>query len=372
MLEIPTRHGEDTTMSMSTPRDNSKLGRLVGARRKAVQTSPNSLFQTRLFAEDQTLPLVVEPGVEDVDLIDWSRRSMEWIDQKLDKHGALLFRGFKVPSAEKFEELSRVIAPELVNYMEGSSPRIMVTERVYTSTEYPPEFFVSMHNELSYAHKWPSRIFFYCVVEPEQGGETPIADSRRVLELLPERLKQRFIDKKVMYVRNLHGGRGAGLAWQTVFETDNRSVVESYCREGDIDFEWTSDGGLRTRQIRPAIVRHPRTGELVWFNQVDQFHPSNLEPEVAKSMLKITAEEDLPINAYFGDGSPLDAGELAVVRDAFREAMVVFPWRLHDVLVMDNMLAAHGRMPFSGPRRVVVTMGSPVGLEHVGLPTHEC
>ena len=29
---------------------------------------------------------------------------------------------------------------------------------VYTSTEYPPEFFISLHNELSYSTRWPSRL----------------------------------------------------------------------------------------------------------------------------------------------------------------------------------------------------------------------
>ena len=353
-------------MSTDTGSGSAGLKRLLGARRKTVRTSAAALIKTRLFSERQTLPLVVEPAVEGVDLIAWARRSPEWIEKKLHRHGALLFRGFPIPTAEKFEELSKVIAPELLNYMEGSSPRVMVTERVYTSTEYPPEFFVSMHNELSYAHRWPSRIFFYCLVEPQQGGETPIADSRQVLEALSDRLKQRFVEKKVMYARNLHGGRGLGLSWQTVFETEDRSVVEDYCREGEIDFEWTSDGGLRTRQVRPAVIRHPQTGEFLWFNQVDQFHPSSLDPEVAETMLR--SEEDLPIHGHFGDGSPLDPAELDEVRAAFRQTMVVFPWRLHDVLVMDNMLAAHGRMSFSGPRRVVVTMGSPVSLQDVSCP----
>ncbi len=35
---------------------------------------------------------------------------------------------------------------------------------------------------------------------------------------------------------------------------------------------------------------------------------------------------------------------------------IVFPWRTGDVLMLDNMLTAHARDPFEGPRKVVVAM----------------
>jgi alpha-ketoglutarate-dependent taurine dioxygenase len=314
---------------------------------------------------DQPLPLVIEPAAFDVELGAWARDNLDFIETELLKHGAILFRGFDVPSVPAFEEIITIITPDLVNYIEGSSPRIMVGDRVYTSTEYPPEYFVSMHNELSYAHAWPSRIFFFCLTEPREGGETPIADSRKVLALLDPQLKARFVEKGVKYVRNLHGKQGAGLSWQTVFETTDKAAVEAYCREGDIDFKWKDDGSLWTSQVRPAVIQHPKTGESVWFNQVDQWHPSNLGEEIAKALLAVTNEADLPINAYYGDGTPLDTADLDAIRAAYQQTMITFPWQEGDIMLLDNMLTAHGRMPFVRPRKILVAMGTTVGHKDI-------
>jgi alpha-ketoglutarate-dependent taurine dioxygenase len=39
--------------------------------------------------------------------------------------------------------------------------------------------------------------------------------------------------------------------------------------------------------------------------------------------------------------------------------MVELPWRQGDILLIDNMLTAHARNPFTGPRKVVVAMADP-------------
>jgi alpha-ketoglutarate-dependent taurine dioxygenase len=340
----------------AAPRKPS-LPQMGAPRRRAVDVSGEALVKMGTLAPGQPLPLVVEPLMSELDLNGWVRNNLDLVERKLLEHGAILFRGFGVSGVEGFEAFARVVAPQLANYVEGSSPRIMLGEKVYTSTEYPPEYFVSLHNELSYAHRWPGKLLFFCAVEPRDGGETPIADSREVLARLSPGLRERFTRKGVKYVRNLHGDRGAGLSWQTVFETTDPARVEDYCREGGIELAWKDDGGLWTSQVRHAVATHPRTGEQVWFNQVDQWHPSNLGEEVARALKATTREEDLPINAYHGDGSPLSPEDLEEVRQAYRDVMVTFPWREGDVLVVDNMLVAHGRMPFSGPRRVMVAMG---------------
>ena len=49
----------------------------------------------------------------------------------------------------------------------------------------------------------------------------------------------------------------------------------------------------------------------------------------------------------------------------YDETMVRFPLRKGDLLMLDNMLVAHGRMPFTGARKVAVAMGETVWLKDV-------
>ena len=125
-----------------------------------------------------------------------------------------------------------------------------------------------------------------------------------------------------------------------------------------MDFDWKEGGSLRLTHVRPAIAEHPKTGEQVWFNQADQFHPSTHPSAVYESLMAVCdgREEYLPQYACFGDDTPLEISVLEEIREVTREAASIFPWQVGDVLLVENMLVCHGRMPYSGPRRILVSM----------------
>ena len=306
------------------------------------------------------LPLVVEPDGGDAGpetLFELCGARGDFLRGRLLEHGALLLRGFDVRGAPELARFVRLFsAREPLDYAGGASPRIHLGGGVYTSTEYPSRVTLSPHNELSYTCRYPAQIFFCCATAPARGGETPLADSRAILRHLDAEVVARFRRKQILYVRNLSGEAGSGYSWQDAFETHDRRAVEEFCRAGAIRFRWREDGGLRLEEVRPATAAHPQTGEEVWFNQAEGFHPSALDPETYRSLTAHAREEDFRLNAYYGDGSPLEPSALAHVREVVRREAVLVPWREGDVLVVDNLLACHGRMPFEGPRRILVAM----------------
>jgi alpha-ketoglutarate-dependent taurine dioxygenase len=277
------------------------------------------------------------------------------LNDLLLRHGGVLFRGFQVGRVEDFESLVREMSGgELMEYKYRSTPRTEVSGRIYTSTEYPPDQWIPQHNEMSYSREWPLRIAFLCVQAAERGGETPLSDSRRMFDRLSPAVRDRFAEKGVMYVRNY--SPGLDMHWQDVFGTSDRATVEGFCRQAGIDLEWKADGGLRTRQVCQGIARHPVTGERLWFNQAHLFHVSNLDPAVRAALVAERGEENLPRNTCYGDGSSIPDAVLDEIREAYRQEMRSFAWHNGDLVLLDNMLVAHGRAPFSGPRRVLVGM----------------
>jgi alpha-ketoglutarate-dependent taurine dioxygenase len=321
------------------------------------------MIKTRLLDPDHGLPFMVEYGPSDrlpgrALLISWYKENERYVDQKLLEHGAILFRGFNINTPSAFARFARSVTPALMSSIQSNSPRTKLTAGIYTSTEYPAEYQLSMHSEYAYSHKYPARLFFCCVVEPERGGETPIADNRKILKRLDSSIVEEFKRKQVSYLRNLHGGNGFGLSWQSTFQTTDRSVVEQHCRDLSIDLEWKTDGGLRLRHTFDAVVTHRRTGEQAWFNQAPQFHPSDYPTEIYESLLSLYKgrETELPENACFGDNSPIDMSVLRHIRETMYKQAAVFPWREGDVMMLDNVLTCHGRMPFFGQRKILLAM----------------
>lgn len=275
------------------------------------------------------------------------------VERALSDGGAVLFRDFAVRSAEDFQAVVRSLTPAMLSYTYRSTPRREEAAGIYTSTEYPPKEEIPLHNENSYAHAWPLRLWFFCQQPAAQGGATPIADSRGVARRLGLTLVRRFADRGVMYIRNYRAGMD--LTWQEVFQTEDAGDVERFCDEAGIRYEWRGDE-LRTRQVCAGVAEHPRTGATVWFNQAHLFHPSALDAELRDALLDLFGQDGLPRNACYGDGSPIDAEDLAAVRRAYQAEMVDVTWRRGDVLLLDNMLVAHGRRPFKPPRKVLVAM----------------
>lgn len=323
-------------------------------KRRAIAGTQTDWVNIEYLRSEDSGPMVILPAVDGFDLVEWAGNNSDFIERSLLKHGAILFRKFDVCEAEKFEQFIKAISPDLLSYRERSSPRRQVYNNIYTSTDYPAGQSIFLHNENSYQQVWPMKIFFFCVTPATQGGETPIADTRKVLKRLTRSTLERFRADKCMYIRNFDDA--FGLSWQTVFQTSERAAVEQYCLDANISFDWRDNDRLRTRAVRPAIATHPRTGEEVWFNHVAFFHVSTLEPTIREGLMATMNEDDLPANTCYGDGAGIESQILDEIRSAYQQEAISFPWKQGDILLLDNMLMAHSRNPYAGPRKVLVGM----------------
>ncbi|MEE8525213.1 MAG: TauD/TfdA family dioxygenase [Thermoanaerobaculia bacterium] len=331
---------------------------LRGRRRKVISDADKPLVSSTLLASGDSLPVVREPTVDGLDPISWAASHRAEIEEQLVDHGAVLFRNFDVRSPERFHRFVEAVSGEPLSYMERSSPRHQISRNIYTSTDHPADQSIFPHNEHSYKFAFPLHICFYCHRPAQRGGATPLADCRRIYERLKPAHRRRFEERGYLYVRNY--SEQCGLPWQTVFQTEDRAEVEAYCRQADIEWEWLDGDHLRTRQRRRVSGRHPQSGAHTWFNHMTFFHVTTLEPVLRDTLLNEYGEEGLPHHTLYGDGSPIETEVMEDLRQLYREAMVSFPWQRGDVLLIDNMLTAHGRDPYAGPRKVCVAMSRPV------------
>lgn len=317
--------------------------------------SPSCLQQTN----DLAFPVVYElkEGTSVDDFAEFYRSNTKAIDEHLYRHGAITFNGLGIGSRAHFQAVVAAIGNRFINYIDGNSPRTKLSDIIYTSTEYDPSQTITQHNELSYSANWPSRIFFCCIKAAATGGETPLADGRKVLAKMDKQIVHAIESKGLTYIRNLHGGNGFGPSWQHTFETTDAAKVEEHCRNLSMEFEWKEDGTLNLKHHRKGIIRHAVTGEKVWFNQIDQFHPTHLGRDVYEVLSAMYGcDEELPTSVTFGDGTPIGDNMVREIMETINSVIVAKPWEEGQLLLVDNELVSHGRKPFTGEREVLVSM----------------
>lgn len=329
-------------------------------------------FKT-IYINKEQLPLVVQPSRTintKAEFFDLVRTNQSFFKEKLAKYGGILFRGFPLETAEDFALFIRHLGTgNFVDYIGGDSPRNKIYEGVYTSTEAPPSFKIPLHNELSFVKHYPKHIYFFCEIAPQAKGETIIADARKIYEAIDPGVKERFVKKGVRYTscyfyknhmmqwltKNSHK------SWIQVFETESRSEVEKKCREHEFEFQWAKNDWLQISQVRPAVIHHPESGEKVWFNQAHlyDFNPKLLGTwNYLGTKLFYCRKHTKLHQVSYADRSPIPKADLYHVMDVLDANTIAFPWQKGDLLVLDNVLAMHGRAIFEGKRRILAAMTS--------------
>ena len=312
----------------------------------------------QINAKQTELPLLMHLDTLSPDeFINYYKEHQPDIETDLLNAGAIKFKGINIQSLQDFQHIVDAIASKFLNYIDGNSPRTKLSGNVYTSTEYDKTQRITMHNELSYSAKWPGKLFFSCLTPAETGGETLLADSREILEVMDKDIVEEVETKGIIYIRNLHGGMGVGPSWQDTFETSDKQQLEKYCRAYNITYEWKDGENLKLIQPAKGIIQHRINGDKLWFNQIDQFHPCHLASDVYDMMKSLfDSPEDFPMYVKFGDGSHISEQLIKQVMDAIDKVTLAPKWENNELLIVDNELVTHGRAAFTGERKVLVAM----------------
>lgn len=290
----------------------------------------------------------------------WVAAHREALRSVVAEHGSVLVRGLGVRDAEETAAVFHGLTTRLMAEQEAFAPRQTYSDGVYSSTKWPPNQPMCMHHELSYRLQFPGLMLFVCLVAPTAGGATAVADSPTVLEALPPGLVERFEREGWLLTRTYNDEIGA--SYGEAFGTEDRGLVERYCRANGIEYAWQDDGSLRTRQRRSAVVRHPVSGRRCWFNQIAFLNQWTLDPEIREYLVEEYGEDGLPFNTGFGSGEEVGEDVVQLLNEVYEDNTAREPWQAGDLMLVDNIRTAHSREAFQGPREVLVAMADAVDL----------
>jgi hypothetical protein len=305
----------------------------------------------RLSGDDLVSMTIIEDGrlhviqaVHASDLSDWIAYHKRDVASLLDESGAVLFRGFSVRRTNEFESVISV-------FSEGE--RFLMEDQNTHNQFVTDDEDVWYHNDYCDRPRWPRRLIFWCELTSSSGGQTPFVDCARVYRLLPAVIKDRFEGQGWILQRRFH--RGIGVDANGFFKTcDREEIRHQLDLLGAFDERWDGDllAGFSVR-FAPSFS-HPVTHHSVWANNITFSNIAMVESTIREQLLSDYSLDELPVNTYWGDGSPISADVVAALSDLYRANEVCFDWQQGDVLAIDNIRCVHGRRPILAPQRVNV------------------
>lgn len=308
------------------------------------------------------------------------------INFQFNHFGAIVFKGFVIDSPQEFEKCAFALEPDLKNDYWGTSPRNKITDYTFSASELPPHYPIMQHCEMSFLPHPPRKLMFYCDIAPQNGGETPLCDFGLVADALNSEIKSEFEQKGVLNIRNYTSKTNSNSSfrqlktWEDLFHTSDKEKVEEICFNNGLQAKWGKIDSLQLINNQEAFRLHERLNKKIWFNHTQVFHRDAAFYEYLKILqlrpglrstglvallgyLKLyekyfVSSKSLPMNCKFGDGSAIPSSHVKTIIDVIWANLIVQNWEKNDLLLIDNLRMAHGRLPYTGNRNILVSWSS--------------
>jgi len=305
----------------------------------------------------QLFPLVLGCQTVGADLESaaaWVRANRNQLDDQLKIHTAIVWRAFPLKTAEDFDAMVAAFGYEGFAYKDSLSNAVRVnfTERVFSANEAPCTFNIELHHEMAQTPIYPSKLFFFCQHPADTGGATALCRSDELHDILLRELPEFMSDcetKGLRYTNIMPADNdptsGLGRSWQSTFGVDSHEGAETRMRQLHYDWEWRTDGALRTSTPVLPAVRALDANRKSFFNQL-----------IAAFKGWKDARNDPTKSITFGDGSPMNAAAVYRAAELADTCTVDVAWQAGDLCLLDNYAAMHGRRPFTGQRKVLASL----------------
>nr|AGS49873.1 SyrP-like protein [uncultured bacterium esnapd18] len=300
-----------------------------------------------------TLPVLTAPAAAP---FDWLTGMRDDLVAMLPACGAVVLRGLPVGAAADAARVRDLLPWPKMAPTEYFAPRGQDRDGMLSALSWPADRPICPQNDQSYSLEFPGVLVTAYLKTAARGGEVLLSDTRRVLDALPAPLVERVRDHGWLMSRTFH--ERVGMSWQEAFRVDTHDALAARLDGERIAFRWGSDHELRTLRRRAGILRHPVTGDPCWFNHIAFLNEWSLVPEERDIYLEAFGSRGLNLNTFHGDGTPFGETEVKAINSVHDEVAVPVEVRPGDVLLVDNLLMAHGRRPYDGERALALSFAS--------------
>ena len=292
----------------------------------------------------------------------YANAASQLLGERLVSHGAVQFRGLPLADSADFNAFVGALGDgwNPIKLAGGGTQRSDVQANVRSASDEPPEQTIEPHMDMAHSTAHPKRIAFFCAEGPPPGagGETALTDMRGVYaELERQGIPQTFEARGgIAYHKRLWSAEYVNhtYTWEKFFFTSNvdDALAEIRKRDPGARVHEHGPGVIDFIEVLPAVHLHPKTGEPTWFNGVHMNHRSYYEEAD-----HVDTSDGSPMDTSYADGTPIPEDTIAAVRRAIWRNSVAVRLETGDLVIVDNMLAAHGRMSWvqPAPRRVLLT-----------------